>query len=133
MIFLDTNVILRFILNDHPTFSPKSESIFQKINNSEVKVYTSWITIFEAVFVLQNSHKLRRDEITKKLLSIIQLENLQMEEKTLLKPTFNNYLEKNISLADAYHVALMGKKKIKKIYSFDEDFDKFPNIVRLEG
>ena len=133
MIFLDTNVILRFILKDHPIYSPKSEGIFQKIVNSKVKVYTSWVVIFEVVFVLQNSHKLTKDNIIKMLLPIIQSDSLHFEGKTLVESTFNNYLKKNISLADAYHAALMEKKRISKIYSFDEDFDKFPNIKRLEN
>jgi len=42
------------------------------------------------------------------------------------------YVEKNISFIDAYLVVLMAKKKIKKIYSFDKDFDKIPGILRLE-
>lgn len=42
-------------------------------------------------------------------------------------------VDTNISFPDAYHVALMQKKKIEQIYSFDEDFDKFPQIKRLES
>src|SRR3990167_11169219 len=126
MIFLDTNIILRFTLNDHPLYSPKAASIFSTIHSQKVKVYTTWLVIFEAVFVLQNSHNLPKLEISKKLLPILFLENIQINQKSLLKEVFKYYLDKNISFADAFHVALMNKKKIMKIYSFDRDFDKFP-------
>lgn len=132
MIFLDTNIILRFILRDHSFYSPKAEAILEKIDHGEARVYISWLVIFEAVFVLQNSHGLTRDEISKKLLPILSLENVLFEQKKLLIIIFEHYVGKNISLADAYHAALMNKKKIGKIYSFDRDFDKFPEIKRLE-
>lgn len=133
MIFLDTNIILRFILQDHPIYSPKAESIFNKIDNKEVKVCLSWLVIFEIVFVLQNSHNLKREDITQKLLPILSLENVIFEQKQLLNLTFEYYISKKISLADAYHIALMNKKKVTEIYSFDRDFDKFPKVKRLEN
>lgn len=133
MIFLDTNIILRFILEDHPLYSPKAEIIFKKINSGEIMVCLSWLVIFEVVFVLQNSHGLKRQEITHHLLPFLSLENVIFEQKSLLILTFDHYLNKNISLADAYHIALIQKKKIKAIYSFDKDFDKFPQIKRLES
>ncbi len=132
MIFLDTNIILRFILRDHPIYSPKSEIIIKKIEKGEVKVYISWPAILEVVFVLQNSLKLPKKEITEKLLPIFHLENVHLEQRGLLDIIFKYYTDKNISLTDAYNAALMQKKKIKQIYSFDEDFDKFPQIEKLE-
>lgn len=132
MILVDTNIILRFILKDHPIYSPKAERIIQKIDNSEIKVYISWPTILEVVFVLQNSIKLPKKEITERLLPIFHLENVNMEHRGLLDIIFGYYVNKNISLTDAYNAALMQKKKVKQIYSFDRDFDKFPQIKRLE-
>ena len=133
MIFLDTNIILRFILKDHPIYSPKAEIIIKKIDKGEVKVYISWPTILEIVFVLQNSIKLSKKEIAEKLLPIFHLENVNLEQRSLLDIIFGYYVDKNISLTDAYNATLMQKKKIKQIYSFDEDFDKFPKIERLES
>lgn len=133
MIFLDTNIVLRFILQDHPLYSPKAASILNKIDNKEAKVCLSWLVIFEVVFVLQNSHNLKREDITQKLLPILSLENVIFEQKQLLALVFEYYVSKKISLADAYHVALMNKKKIVEIYSFDRDFDKFPKVKRLEN
>lgn len=132
MIFLDTNIILRFILKDHPTYSPKAEAIIEKVDKGEIEVYISWPTILEVVFVLQNSIKLPKKEVTKKLLPIFHSENVNLEQKSLLDTIFSYYVEKNISLTDAYNAALMQKKKVEQIYSFDSDFDKFTKIKRLE-
>lgn len=133
MIFLDTNILLRFILKDHPVYSPKAEAIFKKIDQGEVRTFISWPTIFEVVFVLQNSIKLPKKDIIEKLLQILHLENVHLDQENLLDITFEYYLDKNVSLTDAYNAALMQKKKIKQIYSFDSDFDKFSQIKRLKN
>lgn len=133
MIFLDTNIILRFVLNDHPLYSPKAANIFSQITDQKVKVYISWLVIFEAVFVLQNSHNLPKSDIKQKLLPLLKLANIYLEQKDLLDYTFSYYVDKNISFADAFHVSLMNKKGLKEIYSFDRDFDKFPKIKRLKN
>lgn len=133
MIFLDTNIILRFVLKDHPIYSKKAVVVFEKIDKGDLSVHISWLVIFEAVFVLQNSHRLPKTEITAKLLPILSAKNVVFENKDLLRQTFKYYIDKNISFADAYHASLMNKKKINRIYSFDRDFDKFAKIKRFES
>ena len=132
MILVDTNIILRLILNDSPILSPKARIIFEKITKDKTKTFISLLTIAETIFTLERSYKIPKAEIVKSLSQIFKLTNLTVEKQTLVEQTFVYYIEKNISFPDAYHVTLMQKKKIKQIYSFDEDFDKFPQIKRLE-
>jgi|SRR3989344_1230877 len=133
MILLDTNILLRFILGDEPNLSSKAREIFEKIDKQKIKVYITLLTISEVIFTLEKSYKLPKSEIISKILSIIKQANLNVEKQGLLQEVFSYYLGKNLSFVDAYHVAFMHKKKIKEIFSFDHDFDKFPQIKRLES
>lgn len=132
MILVDTNIILRLILDDSPVLSPKARIIFENITNGETKIFISLLTISETIFTLERSYKIPKAEIIKSLSQIFKLTNLTVEKQKLVEQTFVYYVEKNISLTDAYNAALMQKKKIRQIYSFDGDFDKFPQINRLE-
>ena len=133
MILLDTNIILRFILDDDPILSSKTKTIFKKIEQEKNKVFISLLTLSEVIFTLERSYKLPKKEITDKMLAIGQIPNIVIENYKILPGIFTFYIEQNISFIDAYHIALMHKKKIKEIYSFDHDFDKFPQIKRLES
>lgn len=133
MILVDTNIILRLILNDSPILSPKARIIFEKITKSKAKIFISLLTISEIIFTLERSYKIPKAEIVKSLSQIFKLSSLKIEKQTLVEQAFTYYVEQNISFPDAYHVALMQKKKIKQIYSFDSDFDKFPQIKRVEN
>lgn len=132
MILVDTNIILRLFLNDSPILSPKARIIFEKITRGKLKTFISLLTTSEVIFTLERSYKIPKAEIIKSLSQIFKLTNLTVEKQGLVEQAFVYYLDKNISFPDAYQVALMQKKKVKKIYSFDSDFDKFPQIERLE-
>lgn len=132
MILVDTNIILRFILNDDLSLSPKARIIFEKITKGEIKTFISLLVTSEVIFTLERSYKIPKAEIIKSLTHIFKLANLIVEKQELVEQAFVYYLDQNISFQDAYQVALMQKKKIKQIYSFDSDFDKFPQIKRLE-
>lgn len=132
MILVDTNIVLRLILNDSPDLSTKARIIFEKIIRGKIRTLISLLTISEIIFTLERSYKIPKIEIVKSLSQMFKLTNLTIEKQVLVEQAFVYYVERNISFPDAYHVALMEKKKIKQIYSFDEDFDKFPQINRLE-
>lgn len=131
MIFLDANVILRFLLDDNPMLSPKAKSIFKTINQGKTKAFISSMAIYEVVFTLGRTYKLQRSDIRQKLLSIINLQNITVNKRDIVEKALAFYEDKNISFVDACQAALMLKKKIKKIYSFDPHFDRFPEIKRL--
>lgn len=133
MILLDTNIILRFILDDDPILSEKAKAIFKKIEQEKTKVFISLLTLSEVIFTLERSYKLPKKDIVDKMIAIGQIPNIVIENYKIIPKIFTFYTDQNISFIDAYHAALMHKKKIREIYSFDQDFDKFPQIKRLEN
>lgn len=132
MIFLDTNIILRFILNDDPKLSPKAKAIFQKIQDTQTNVYIGLLSFSEVVFTLERSYRFPKIEVVKNLLFIMRIPSIKMEKKQLIQTALKEYIDKNISFIDAYSAVLMKKQGIKQIYSFDRDFDKFRDLQRLE-
>lgn len=133
MIFLDTNIILRFVLDDDPILSPKAKTIIEKVTRGKTKIFVSLLTVSEIIFTLERFYKYSKSEIVKNISEFSQLTNINFENRVLVEEAFFYYVNKNVSFVDAYQIALMNKKKVKEIYSFDEDFDKFPQIERLES
>ncbi|MBU1000185.1 PIN domain-containing protein [Patescibacteria group bacterium] len=132
MILLDANIVLRFVLNNDPVLSPKSKNIIQKIQSGKTTAYLYTLALSEIIFTLEGSYRLPKEQIVKTLSTLFNLPNIKVENHQLLKKAFNYYLDKNVNFPDAYYIALMSKKNIKEIYSFDRDFDKCSEITRLE-
>lgn len=119
------------MLGDDPVLSPKAKLIFETINQGKVKVFISQMAVFEVIFTLERTYKLAKSEIHQKFIAIIKPENVTVDKRDIIEKALNFYEDKNVSFADAYQAALMFKKKVKKIYSFDKHFDRFPHIKRL--
>jgi predicted nucleic acid-binding protein len=130
--FLDTNIILRHLLQDHAEHSPRATAYLRQIEDGLVRVRTSEIVIFETVFTLQRWARRPKDQIRDVVLRIIDLPGIVLPGKRRLHKAFDLYVRHNVAFADAYHAVLMEQLKLKEIVSFDTDFDRLPGIGRTE-
>jgi len=132
--FLDTNVILRHLLNDDPVQSPACFALIAAIEENKVSAWTSDLVIAEVVFVLANkkTYNLSREAIRDRLLPLIHLRGLKLPRKRLYDRIFELYTSLPIDYIDCYHAALIEGHQPPSLYSYDSDFDRVPTITRLE-
>lgn len=130
--FLDTNVILRHLLQDNPELSPKATAILRQIALGHLAAHTSLIVIFEVVFTLQRQNRVSRPEIVAGLAPIVGLPGLLLPEKEQIEATFRLYLDTPLGFADCYHIVLMRQFGLEEIFSFDKHFDRIEGVTRRE-
>jgi predicted nucleic acid-binding protein len=130
--FLDTNILLRHLRQDHPQHSPKATALIVQIETGQVQVFLSEIVVFETVFTLERSYKIPKPLIQAALLPIINLPGITMLGKRKFKDVFDLYVSLNIPFPDAYLAIHMKQRRSTDIYSFDGDFDKISHVTRLE-
>jgi predicted nucleic acid-binding protein len=131
-IFLDSNILLRHLLQDHPQQSPKATSFLYRVENRELQVRISELVIFETVFTLQRSYKQPKSKIREILIPLIFLPGVLIYGKRMWKRTFDLYVDLNLPFADAYHAVLMENLKLTEIVTFDRHFDRVSGIKRIE-
>ena len=131
--FLDTNVLLRHLLQDHPTLSPKATAILDRIEGQGLKARISDAVVFEVVFTLQRAYKRPRDRIAEVLLPLIELPGIVLPGKRRYRQVFALYRSGSIGFVDCYHIVLMRQLGLKEILSFDAHFDHLPDIERRES
>lgn len=132
--FLDTNILLRHLLNDDPVQSPAARSLIEAIEQGRETVWTTDLTIAEAVFVLSSkrTYNLPRAEIAAAILPVIGLPGIKLANKRLYSRIFALYTTLPIDFIDCYHVAIMENRGNPTLYSYDTDFDKVPGVKRLQ-
>lgn len=132
MPFLDTNILLRHLLADHPQQSPKATALLTRIERGELRVRTADTVIFEAVFTLERHYRRPKAEIREALLPLIELPGIVLPGKRRFRRVFDRYVGLNLPFADAYHAVLMEHLKLSEIVTFDQNFDAIPGIKRVE-
>ena len=127
--FLDTNILLRHLLQDDPEQSLKASAFLKRIEEGSVKVRTADTVIFETVFTLQKAYRQPKAAIRDALLPLIELSGIVLPSKRRFRKVFTLYVEQNLPFADAYHAVLMEQLHLTEIVTFDTDFDKIDGIT----
>ena len=118
MLYLDTNVILRYLLQDHHEFSQKSISIIENNN-----VYIKNEVLAEVVYVLNKTYKVEKQKLRKILTDFTEVNNIHFESKEIVILALNIFENQNIDFVDAL---LCSYEKLKnfEIVSFDKKLNK---------
>ena len=134
MIFIDTNIFLRVLLNDHASFSKACRILLKKIEAGTVHAVTTDLVVAELVFILQKQTQipLTRRDIFRMLNPILSINDLSTPSKKHWEAIFEIYVQKNIDFIDAYNMVVMRSEGIEKAYSYDHDFDKAGVLKRIE-
>jgi uncharacterized protein len=130
--FLDSNVLLRHLLADHPEQSPRATAYLERVERGEIDITTSDTVVFEVVFTLERSYRKPKQAISDALLPLIELAGLTLPGKRRYRRAFDLYVRHNLPFADAYHAAVMESLGVAEVISFDRHFDRIPGITRSE-
>lgn len=126
-LFLDTNIWLRFILEDNEQARVCRELITQ-IERGKWRVYTSTIVMLEINYVLSSVYKIKSKQVLEDLESILKTRNLTLIEKTNFSQALKFYRKSGIKLSDCLIASQLPPKMI--LVSYDQDFRKLPVAIK---
>ena len=128
MIYADTNMFIRFFTSNPEEQSEMANRFFIKVSLKEAELFVCDIVISEIVYVLERVYKVNRNEIYEKIHSILNMENIIIENRSIIVTALNYYKDKNINFNDAYIASHAIKNNINKVFTFDNDFKKIAEI-----
>ena len=130
-VYVDTNVILRFITGSPATQTSQVRELFEMAEQGELSLVLDEIAVAETVWVLSSLYKFSKDAIRDVLLVIIANPGIEMKDEmgTLLALTL--YADLNVDFEDALISVHMGRDGIEEIYTFDKHFSRLPGVKPL--
>ncbi|MCE0522428.1 MAG: PIN domain-containing protein [Methylacidiphilales bacterium] len=128
---LDTNILLRFLTNDHPTHAAAAKKLFADAGAGKVSLRIPLIVITETVFTLQSYYGIDRADIGRELLKLLTAPGVTMTCPHWVLEAVGDYQNRNVSFGDAC-VAAEAKADQTSVASFDRGLDKFPGVKRHE-
>ena len=123
---IDTNVVLRFLLGDHPKFSPKAEAFMRDLDRGVKKVEFLDIVLVECVYVMEKFYRIPRDEITDKLTKIMNFSGIINSNRSELIQALLAFETSNVDIVDCILASYSSASKI--VVSFDKDMRKLEAI-----
>jgi len=121
-IFIDTNIWLRFFLQDHPSQSLACNSLFHLIEQGTLTPYTSSIVTLELNFILKKIYKTSFQKTCLILNKLLSTRGITLIEKTNFKKALQLHLKTKVKLADCLIATQLPLNSA--ICTYDKDFKK---------
>lgn len=117
---LDTNVLLRYFLNDDPGQSPKAQHAMRSLNEAE----PGWIglaTILEFVWVLKSKNRAKKSAIAAALEDLLAQDFIVVEQGKVVAQAVRRFRISKAEFADCLIAASAHAAGCTRILTFDED------------
>jgi len=124
MSLVDTNIILRYLLNDIPK---QSEIARLELKSGNVKILTQ--VVAEVIYVLSKIYKINRKEISENLLKIFSLDGVIIENEEIVVFAVTEYGDSKLDFVDEL---LYANSKIRgtMVKTFDISLQEKLDLLR---
>jgi len=128
---LDTNVLIRFLLNDEPVQSDKVHNLFLNAQKREERLFVGQLTLLETVWVLGSRYGFSRENLLSSLKKLFALPVLVFEKAEMLEEFAETASTSSVDLSDLL-IALSAKSsQCETTLTFDRKAAKESKLFHL--
>jgi predicted nucleic-acid-binding protein len=121
---LDTNVILRFLIEDDPPKATRAIRLMERVERGREGIEISEAVLTEAVWTLERFYKVPRNEISQKLIALLSFRGVRMASRESSIQALQYFANSHADFVDCL-LAADSKLRRMPIYTFDvTDFPK---------
>jgi len=131
VIALDTNILVRFLVQDHPEQARLAGEIIDLLAD-DAPGFISREVLIELVWVLERAYRLGRDEIAAALDGLLSATELQIEGSDEVGSALELYRNDGFGFADLMIAAAARRVGASELVTFDRKAARLPG-VRLVG
>lgn len=129
MIGLDTNVLVRYLVQDHPAQASKATQIIER--GEEEVFYIASVVVCELVWVMESAYGYGRDLVVPVLEQILRTGQFRFEDKDLLWQAVTDYRTSKGDFSD-YVIGRIGARAgCLRTLTFDRSLKLSPNFEVL--
>lgn len=131
MIALDTNVLVRFLVQDDPEQAELATRVIEQLTD-DAQGFVSREVLIELVWVLERAYRLGRAEIAAALDGLLSATELNIEGSDEVAPALELYRNDGFGFADLMIAAAALRAGAAELVTFDRKAARLPG-VRLLG
>jgi predicted nucleic-acid-binding protein len=120
MIGIDTNVLLRILLNDDPDHSPRAVRFLKQVTKSE-SVVINPVVLAEATWTLARTYKSPRQEIAERIAGILETSRFEVMFADAAERAVEEYRSGRAEYADYLLAHINAEFGCRTTFTFDQD------------
>jgi predicted nucleic-acid-binding protein len=127
---VDTNLIVRYLVQDHEKHSKAAGRLFDACDRGDVVIVVLPAVLAECVFVLESFYERPRGDIASALGRLISSPCVEIDGAAIHLDALDRYRKTKVHFVDCLIAATAATENMS-VASFDQDFRKFTD-VRVE-
>jgi predicted nucleic-acid-binding protein len=130
VIALDTNVLVRFLVQDDPLQAQLATKVIDQLTDNAQGFVSSEVLI-ELVWVLERAYRLGRTEIASALDGLLSATELNIEGSDEVAPALELYRNDGFGFADLMIAAAARRAGASELVTFDRKAARLPGVRLL--
>ena len=120
MIGLDTNILVRYVTQDHPLQSAAAVKVIESLS-SESPGFLSLVVIAELVWVLQFSYRFQKHEIDRVVDKLLRSQELIVERAEIVSQALRNFRVSRANFPDCLIERCGHAAECQYVLTFDKN------------
>ncbi len=119
----DTNVIIRYLVEDDTALYAKAKEFFDKVKQGSVKAVILESVIAECVYVLTKIYKVPRDRAASSLIDVLRYKGIANGDQQELIRALSMFSDQGLDIVDCILCSKASATQ-GQLFSFDADLNK---------
>lgn len=120
MLGMDTNVLVRYIVQDDPLQSLAASKFIETACKEDNPIFISGIVLCELVWVLEGAYEYPKNNVADVLEKILRTKEFFILQPEVLWNAFHDYKKMNVDFSDSYIAHLNAASECEYTVTFDK-------------
>jgi len=128
---LDTNVLVRWLLEDDEEQAARAQQLFQVVQTNQATLFVPCTVVLELEWVLRSRYHFDKATILQTFTSLLETQELEFQVEAGLERALHLYREGVAEFADCMHAGLCGAGEMSPLLTFDEKAARLADVELL--
>ena len=129
---LDTNVLVRWMLDDDPRQAARVQRLFDEVREEQSPLFVPSTVMLELEWVLRSRYALDKSTVLGAFNALLETQELEFQDEPALERALSLYRQSSADFADCLHAGQCGSAGRSPMITFDEAAARLPSVELLK-
>jgi len=130
---LDTNVLVRWILDDEPRQAARVQRLFEEVREQQLPLLVPSTVMLELEWVLRSRYEFDKSTVLGTFNALLETQELEFQDEPALERALSLYRQGSADFADCLHAGQCGSAGRAPMITFDETAARLPSVDLLKA
>ncbi|NOX79919.1 MAG: type II toxin-antitoxin system VapC family toxin [Deltaproteobacteria bacterium] len=127
---IDTNILVRFLVDDDKLQSKKVYKLFKKTESNNSELFVPLLVVLELIWVLESAYEIPRADIVESISDLLLMPILKFEHQSALQQFTHSAQKNRYDLSDLVIAYSAKEQGCENVITFDKKVSK-SNLFEL--